>query len=172
MESDIMMNKQSVWFVTLFSLILVLSIYYVTLNDSSLQNILENISNSDSAPVSVNVEESSLLVALRVEEDENVLKEMENYQSILLDSTKTSEEKSNAYNSLMALNQKKGEEEKIEKKIKEELQLESFVKVKNDTISIVISKQEHNSTLANQIIRTVQNLYDKEKYITVKFQNA
>ena len=64
------------------------------------------------------------------------------------------------------------DENPIEKKIKEELQLESFVKVKNDTISIVISKQEHNSTLANQIIRTVQNLYDKEKYITVKFQNA
>ena len=35
-----MINKQSVWFVTLFSLIIVLAIYYVTLNDSSLQNIL------------------------------------------------------------------------------------------------------------------------------------
>ena len=37
-----MINKQSVWFVTLFSLILVLSIYYVTMNDNSLASILEN----------------------------------------------------------------------------------------------------------------------------------
>ena len=168
-----MINKQSVWFVTLFSLILVLSIYYVTLNDNSLQSIIDNFNNEEvSAPVSVNVEESSVLVSLRVQEDESVLKQMENYQSILLDSTKTSEEKNNAFNSLMALNQKKGDEEKIEKKIKEEFQLDSFVKIKNDTISIVIASSDHNSTLANQIIRSVQKLFTQEKYITVKFQNA
>ena len=168
-----MINKQSVWFVTLFSLILVLSIYYVTLNDNSLQSIIDNFDNEEvSAPVSVNVEESSVLVSLRVQEDESVLKQMENYQSILLDSTKTSEEKNNAFNSLMALNQKKGDEEKIEKKIKDEFQLDSFVKIKNDTISIVIASADHNSTLANQIIRSVQKLFTKEKYITVKFQNA
>ena len=167
-----MINKQSVWFVTLFSLILVLSIYYVTLNDSSLQNILNHFENDSSSFVNVNVEENSLLVSLRVQEDENVLKQIEDYQSILLDSTKTSEEKNNAFNSLMALNQKKTEEEKIEKKIKEEFQLDSFVKIKKDTISIVIASKEHNSTLANQIIRSVQNLYQEEKYITVKFQNA
>ncbi len=168
-----MINKQSVWFVTLFSLILVLSIYYVTLNDNSLQSIIDNFDNEEvSVPVSVNVEESSVLVSLRVQEDESVLKQMENYQSILLDSTKTSEEKNNAFNSLMALNQKKGDEEKIEKKIKDEFQLDSFVKIKNDTISIVIASSEHNSTLANQIIRSVQKLFTQEKYITVKFQNA
>ncbi len=167
-----MINKQSVWFVTLFSLILVLSIYYVTLNDSNLENIIENMTNNDSALVNVDVEESSLLVSLRVEEDESVLKEMENYQSILLDSTKTSEEKNNAYNSLIALNQKKSDEEKVEKKIKEEFNLESFVKIKNDTISITIASKDHNSTLANNIIRSTEKLFDKDKYITVKFQNA
>ncbi len=168
-----MINKQSIWFVTLFSLILVLSIYYVTLNDSSLQNILNDFQKSEeSAPVSVNVEESSLLVSLRVQEDESVLEEMENYQSILLDSTKTSEEKNNAYNSLMSLNQKKADEEKIEKLIQEKFSFDSFVKIKNDTISIVIASNDHNSTVANNIIRSVQELFDKEKYITVKFQNA
>ena len=114
-----MINKQSVWFVTLFSLILVLSIYYVTMNDNSLASILEdtNPTTTTSAPVNAEIEESSLLVSLRVEEDEAVLEQMENYQSVLLDTTATTEEKNNAYNSLMALNQKKADEEKIEKKI-------------------------------------------------------
>ena len=31
-----MINKQNLWFVTLFSLILVLGIYYVTMKDESL----------------------------------------------------------------------------------------------------------------------------------------
>ena len=168
-----MINKQSVWFVTLFSLILVLSIYYVTMKDSSLEKIIENATTENtSVPVNVNVEESSLLVSLRVEEDEAVLKEMENYQSILLDTTKTTEKKNNAYNSLMALQTKKTDEEKIEKKIKETFSLDSFAKIKNDTISIVIASTEHSNTIANNIIRTVSEMFDEEKYITVKFQNA
>ena len=169
-----MINKQSVWFVTLFSLILVLSIYYVTMNDNSLASILENTSTTTttSLPVNSEIEESSLLVSLRVEEDEAVLEEMENYQSVLLDTTTTTEEKNNAYNSLMALNQKKADEEKIEKTIKETYQLDSFAKVKDDTISITIASSEHSTTLANNIIRTVQELFEDQKYITVKFQTS
>ena len=167
-----MINKQSVWFVTLFSLILVLSIYYVTLNASSLKSIIENTAPENTTPVNVDVEESSLLVSLRIEEDESVLKEMNDYQSILLDSTSTTEEKNNAYNSLLALNQKKADEEKIEAKIKEEFQLESFVKIKEDTISITIASTDHSTSLANNIIRSVQTLYETNKYITVKFENA
>lgn len=169
-----MINKQSVWFVTLFSLILVLSIYYVTMNDNSLASILENTNTTTttSLPVNSEIEESSLLVSLRVEEDEAVLEEMGNYQSVLLDTTTTTEEKNNAYNSLMALNQKKADEEKIEKTIKETYQLDSFAKVKDDTISITIASSEHSTTLANNIIRTVQELFEDQKYITVKFQTS
>lgn len=169
-----MINKQSVWFVTLFSLILVLSIYYVTMNDNSLASILENTNTTTttSLPVNSEIEESSLLVSLRIEEDEAVLEEMENYQSVLLDTTTTTEEKNNAYNSLMALNQKKADEEKIEKTIKETYQLDSFAKVKDDTISITIASSEHSTTLANNIIRTVQELFEDQKYITVKFQTS
>lgn len=167
-----MINKQSVWFVTLFSLILVLSIYYITMKDSSLESILNGTNEDTSSPVSVEVEESSLLVSLRVEEEQAVLEEMQNYQDVLLDNSTTTEEKNAAYNNLMALQTKKSDEEKIEKTIKETYNLECFAKIKEDTISIVVGNSEHSSTTANNIIRTVQSLFNEEKYITVKFQNA
>ena len=167
-----MINKQSIWFVTLFSLILVFSIYYVTLNDSSLKSILDTATSQSDSSVSVSKEESSLLVALRVEEDESVLKQMNDYQEILLDANKTSAEKNEAYLSLMALNSKKEEEAKIEKKIKEEFNYDSFVKINKDNINVTIACQEHNSSLANNIMRSIQSLYDTNKYITVKFENA
>lgn len=167
-----MINKQSIWFLTLFSLILVLSIYYVTLNDSSLKSILDTATSQSDSSVSVSKEESSLLVALRVEEDESVLKQMNDYQEILLDANKTSAEKNEAYLSLMALNSKKEEEAKIEKKIKEEFNYDSFVKINKDNINVTIACQEHNSSLANNIMRSIQSLYDTNKYITVKFENA
>ncbi len=168
-----MINKQSLWFVTLFSLILVLSIYYITMSDSNLQKILGEVSSTENNAEYVNseVNESSILVALRLEEDESVLKSMEEYQSILLDTSKTTEEKNNAYNSLMSLNSKKGKEEEMEKTIKKEYNLDSFVKIKDDTISIVIDSKDHSSNLANNIIRTIQGMCDKKMYITVKFQS-
>jgi len=48
--------------------------------------------------------------------------------------------------------------------------LNSFVKIQNDQISIVIESNNHNVETANNIIRSVQSLYDKKMFITVKFQ--
>ena len=85
-----MINKQGLWFVTLFSLILVLSIYYVTMSDDTLSSILDNNTTTDNSQMAnVNVEESSILVSLRVSDEEKMLKEMNELQTILLDDAAT-----------------------------------------------------------------------------------
>lgn len=161
-----MINKQNLWFVTLFSLILVLGIYYVTIGDESLSVLAgeNNISKE------VSVKESDVIVALQVDRDEAVLKEMNEYQSILLDDTATIEEKNDAYNALQALSNSKSECEKIKKLITEKFKFDNFVKIDGDSISITIAAKDHNKEIANNIIREVQSLYDKQKYITVKFE--
>lgn len=163
-----MINKQSLWFVTLFSMILVLSIYYVTMKDDTLATIksLDDIKETEE----VNVTSSSSLVVLRVADDEEVLKEMEDLQTVLLDDTSTIEEKNNAYESLQTINTTKGKETEIEEKILKEFSLDSFVKIKNDRISITIGSNEHDTKLANKIMNTVQSMYDVKMYITIKFQ--
>lgn len=161
-----MINKQNLWFVTLFSLILVLGIYYVTMGDETLSVLAGE--NNVSSPVEV--KESDVIVALQVASDESVLKEMNEYQSILLDDTATIEEKNDAYNALQALSNSKSECEKIKKVITEKFKYDNFVKINRDTISITIAAKEHNKEIANKIIREVQNMYDKQKYITVKFE--
>ena len=161
-----MINKQNLWFVTLFSLILVLGIYYVTMGDESLSVLAgENNISKD-----VSVKESDVIVALQVDRDEAVLKEMNEYQSILLDDTATIEEKNDAYNALQALSNYKTECEKIKKLITEKFKFDNFVKIDGDAISITIAAKDHNKEIANNIIREVQSLYDKQKYITVKFE--
>lgn len=161
-----MINKQTLWFTTLFSLILVLGIYYVTMKDETFTvlNTENNVSKQ------VEVQESDIIVALQVQKDESVLKEMNEYQSILLDDTATIEEKNDAYNALQALNNEKSECEKIKKLITDTFNYDNFVSINKDTISITIANKEHNKEIANKIIREVQKLYDKQKYITVKFE--
>ena len=167
-----MINKKSIWFLTLFSLILVLSVYYITMPSELLlntnANYTENEKENNETPTTT-ITESTVLVSLRVEAEEELLKEMENLQLILNSDESTIEEKNEAFDKMKELNINKGEEEKLENKIKEVYQLDSFVKIRNDQIEIVINKAENDSDLANKIMRTVQEQYETKKYITVKF---
>lgn len=165
-----MINKQNLWFITLFSLILVLSIYYVTMSDDVLATLASD-SVANTVAESVEVSKSNVLVALQVEDEESVLAQMEELQTILLDDTATIEEKNDAYESLQAINNNKGKEDEIESKIKDTYKLDSFVKIDGDQISVVIASNDHSTELANNIIRTVQEFFDTRMYITVKFQN-
>ncbi len=163
-----MINKQNLWFLTLFSLILVLSIYYFTLSDDTLSTLKEESNTNEVAKVEV--DESDVIASLQVADDEEVLAKMEEYQNVLLDEKASSEEKNDAYDSLQQLNSNKGKEEEIEKKIKEKYNLESFTKIKDNQINVVIASNEHNNEIANNIIRTVQELFENKMYITVKFE--
>ena len=167
-----MINKKSLWFLTLFSLILVLSIYYITMPSELLLTTGTNISKTDNntSEPTVNIEESDLLVALRVESDEEMSKEIEELQLVLTNADSSVDEKNKAYEKIKDLNSNRALEEKLENQIKESHKLESFVKIKGDNISVIVKSNDHSNTLANNIMRTIQSNYDKPKYITVKFQ--
>ena len=69
------------------------------------------------------------------------------------------------------LNVTRGEEEKLEKQINEKYNLKSFVKVDNNQIRVVVDSKEHNASMANNIMRTIQENYDNQMYISVKFNS-
>ncbi len=161
-----MINKQNLWFVTLFSLILILGIYYVNLGDE-VSNVIKMDNNK--SPEVIEITSSDELVALEVEKEEEKQALMEEYQNILLDTKSTIEEKNNAYEKIQEVNNSKNDEDKIKKLIEETFNFKSFVKVKDNTINIYINHNKHDLDLANKIIRKVQELYKEEKYITVKF---
>ena len=160
------MNKQNLYFISLFSIILILCIYYISIPNNLLENIEPTISENIE---SVEVSDTSSLIGLRVENDEMVLAKIEDLQNTIVDNTKSTEEKNIAFEQLKNINQIKGKQEEIEKIIKKEFNFDSFVKIENDQVSIVISGKDHNKELANNIIKKVQSLFDTKKYITVKF---
>lgn len=163
------MNKQNLWFITLFSIILVLSIYYISMPSNILEEYTSNTSNNNDTTVSELTPQTSL-VALRVASDEELLNNINNLQNTITDKEKTVAEKNNAYEELMTLNENKGLEESIESKLKEKFEYDSFVKINKDQINIVISSSKHDKLIANNIIKEVQSMFDTKKYITIKFQ--
>ena len=110
-----MINKKSIWFLTLFSLILVLSVYYITMPSELLLNTNANY-NKDKEPT-VEISESTALVALRVQKEEEMMKQIDELKLILTNNDSTIEQKNEAFNKMKELNTKRGEEEKIENKI-------------------------------------------------------
>ena len=164
-----MVNKQNLWFVTLCSLIIVLGIYYVSIDDDVIKSLQTTGTTTNSKEV-INIEPSEELVSLEVEDDEEKQALMEEYQKTLLDTSATNEEKNIAYEKMQDLNTSIGMEEKLKKKIKDNFKLNSFVKIKEKNISIIISSKDHTKENANNIIRSVQEEFNESMYITVKYQ--
>ena len=162
-----MINKKNLCFLTLFSLVLVLSIYYVTMPneifDESLKGeIKENSEN-------VNIEESSVISALKVEDDTNVMEKINSLKEKLTNSEISTEEKNSVFEELKLINTNSSKEETLEVKIKELCNCENFVKIDGDNIRVVLDSDDSSTGTANNIMRLVQSEFDDKMYISVKF---
>lgn len=168
-----MINKKNLWFLTLFSLILVLSVYYITMPSELLltnnSNYLKD-TNDKTKKTAVTVEESEVLTALRVTSDEKLEKEIDSLKEILSNKESTVEEKNNAFEKMKNLNENKAKEKEIESKIEEIHKLKSFVKIDDTGVKVTINSSEHNKELANKIMRTVQEKFDTKINVTVEFK--
>ncbi len=163
-----MIKKQNLWFLTLFSLILILGVYYVTMPKDLLEKI--EVAEEKKDKTVVKVEEESILTAMRVNLEEERQDAITVLQEKLTDDKLSTEEKNNVYEQLKYLNEIQGIEEKIEKNIKKELKLDCFTKIDKSYAEVVCVSSEHDEKLANKIMRLVQTNYETKMNITVKFQ--
>ena len=169
-----MINKQSLWFLTLFSLILVLSVYYITMPNELLltnnSNYTEKVNTEEGDDSTVTISESETLVSMRVNLEEEREETMADLKGTLTSEEATTEEKNNAYEQIKYINEIKAKEEALEQKIKKNFSLDSFVKIDNNEVKVVAVKKEHDSTLANNIMKAVQEEFTDKVYVTVKFE--
>ena len=162
-----MINKSNLWFFTLFCLILILGVYYVTLPS----NILENITVKETKEEpTAQIEEENSLKALRVSLEETRKTSKEKLEKELTKTEITTTEKNNIYEQLKYLNEIQSKEEKLEKKIKKQLNINCFTKIDNKDIEVICISKEQNKHLANNIMRLIQENDTNKLNITVKFQ--
>lgn len=163
-----MINKQSILLLTLFSLILVLSVYYITMPnefDVKASNTIKQNNKKVSSE-----KENEVISTLKVENEEERDKKIKELQTILTKEDATSEEKNNAYEELKSINLLKGKEEEITNKIKKQLKIENFVQIKDDQVRVVLIKENHDKKIANEVMNLVQESFEDKMYISVKFQ--
>lgn len=161
-----MINKKNLWFLTLFSLVLVLSIYYVTM-PSEVFN--KDLSDKTSETINEEIKESNIVASLKVEDDATVKEKINGLKEKLTDQSVSTEDKNNYFEELKLINKNSSKEETIETKIKEMCNCDNFVKIDGDNIRVVLDSSDSNTSKANEIMRLVQKEFDNKMYISVKF---
>ena len=171
-----MINKQGIWFLTLTSLALVLSVYYITMpnellltNNSNFKtenNTVDTVSNEN-----VTIKDSELITSMRVELDNERTTLMNELQGKLSDKNLTVDEKNEVYEDLRYLSNIASLEETLERKIKDEFKLNSFVKIDADIVEVTISASNHDKTLVVNIMKSLQEEFTEKKYISISFKD-
>ena len=161
-----MINKKNWWFITLFSLVLVLSIYYVTMPNELTQSLENSTSNSGK----VSIEEKNVIETMKIEDDQEVNAQISELEKTLTKMDITTEEKNAAYEKLKSLNENSGKEENIEKKVKEKYKCDTFAKINKNEVRVVVDNCDQSKSLANNIMRLVQEEFDSKMYISVQFE--
>ena len=161
-----MINKKNLWFLTLFSMILILSVYYITMPSE----LLLSSKAESKLKETIKVEESELLTTLRVKSDEELDQELNKLKEVLNNTSSSTEDKNKAFEKIKALNENKELESELEKSILEKHKLKSFIKINNNEIKVTINSNKHDTTIANNIMRTIQENFNDHKNIVVCFQ--
>ena len=162
-----MINKKNLWFLTLFSLVLVLSIYYVTMPSEVFKDTDKKV--EETTENTVEVEESSVISALKVEDDTEVMSKINELKSKLTNKEISTDEKNSVFEELKLINKNSSKEETLETKIKELCNCKNFVKIDGDNVRVVLDSKDASTSSANNIMREVQKEFDEKMYISVKF---
>lgn len=169
-----MINKESLIFLTLTSLILVLSVYYVTMPSELLLTTNNSYLEEKKDSVVANNEKVTITNATVIDTMKSVLndervEEITKLKNKLMDNKLSTEEKNNVYEEIKNMNKIEAMEEDIEKLIKDELKLNSFIKINNDVIEVTINENKHNTNLAVKIMSLIEKKYP-DRYISVSFK--
>ena len=118
----------------------------------------------------VTVMESDAITAMQVARDEELDALIATANETINNPESSAEDKNNAYEEMKGITDTKSLEDELEKLIQDTYQVANFIKVSTDRIEVVVATTNYDATLANNIMRTIQECFDKHMYITVKFE--
>ncbi len=148
------MNKQAFTFLTLFSLILVLSIYYIMLP----ANEIEDVTSVEST-----------ITQLQEELDQKREEIIAQNNEIIAEESSTTEAINEALETISETKSTNEKEKDIVSMILELGYEEAYVEIDNKTIKITIKKTDASSSDASTVIKEVLNLMGNDYQVEVKF---
>ncbi|MCI9049892.1 MAG: SpoIIIAH-like family protein [Coprobacillus sp.] len=149
------MNKQAFTFLTLFSLILVLSVYYIMLPPTTQEETV--------------TQTQTTIQQLQKQLDKKREDIISKNNQIIAKESSTSDSINEALETISETKNRSDKERNIVDKIKELGYQEVYVEIDNETVKITILKKDATQSDASKIIKEVLNLLGEEYQVEVKF---
>lgn len=163
------MNRQLVAFLSLFSLALVLSVYYVLIPTAKVENTIPN----EEIVVNGVIEnaESAYFESLKIRQDAYYLESYDQQNEVLASSSYSNLEKEEALKQIEEIKKEEARIITLENSVKGIGYQNVFVEYINQDIHVVTSclEEENKVIEAAQIIFTIQDLMNCEQNIFVEF---
>ena len=150
------MNKQAVTFLSLFSLILVLSIYYIMLPSQDAQTTNTNLNTIEELQNALDQKRDKIIA----ENNDIIAKE-----------SSTSESISEALETISQTKELKDKEKEILSLIQNAGYEDVYVEIDGNLVQVTIIKKDASHSDANNVIKTVLNNLGDEYQVEVKFVN-
>jgi stage III sporulation protein AH len=189
-----MLKKQTVWLLTMLSLVVVLSVYYVTAPKDMNDNVAftshedatkQKESDKDQADVAVeemetkdgkvtsSVSSDDVFTALRMQIEDERSRLRDQLNAIVASANATAQEKSEAMDKIEKLQALAEKEATLETLIKSKGGYEDvLVRAEDDQVRVTIKAKEHSKKSANEVIHMVKNEIPEANDVTVEFQPA
>ncbi|WP_174734175.1 SpoIIIAH-like family protein [Mesobacillus harenae] len=185
-----LLKKQTVWLLTMLSLVVVLSVYYITSpeqqngnqlaggTEEQQENTAENAEGQETATnetadgetVISEISSDEVFEALRMQLDDQRSMRKGELQAIIASTDLPAPERSKAYDEMKELNQIATKENTLEMLIKAMNYEDVLVRADGEKVRITIKSKEHSAKAANEIIQLVRTELGDMQPVAVEFQ--
>jgi len=172
-----MIKKDSLWFITLFSLILVLSVYYITMPQNNRFamddidcNTIECIIENSTSQEMIESNDTTVIEVLKIQHTNEINDRLNELRSVIADENTTVAEKNNAYNVIKEIERVNNEELRLVGIIEEEFGYQAIVKILTNEIEVVVGSDIHSVELANEIMNVIKAEFGGNVYVSVDFK--
>src|SRR6478752_6488310 len=189
---NMLLKKQTVWLLTMLSLVVVLSVYYMTTPENPQSNVAlvdnekqsekqaddkapaedtkqETAKNAKESAVVSSTDSDELFTALRLELNDERSQLKEEYQEVAASKNVTPAEVSKAMDKIDELSKLGEKEATLETLIKAKGYSDALVRADGKQVQITVKTEKHSKTKANQIIQLVKKEMGP-KEVAVEFQ--
>ncbi|AIE60683.1 SpoIIIAH-like family protein [Bacillus methanolicus] len=185
-----LLKKQTVWLLTMLSLVVVLSVYYITSpeqNGNSMAGIEQKSANQKTAvkgkdnkaatsqtdagaKITSEPASDEVFEALRMDLDDQRSKRKEELENIVASTDLPTEKRNQAYDEMKKLDETAIKEDLLESLIKAMNYEDALVQVDGGQVRITVKADKLSPSAANDIIQMVKQEINGLQHVAVKFQ--
>lgn len=180
-----LLKKQTVWLLTMLSLVVVLSVYYITSPEPNQGNLasveeqeenavnegsVEEVESEDGETIISGIASDEQFEALRLDLEVARSEMKEEYQEIVASTDLPVEQRNDAYEKMKELDSISQKEGTLETLIKTMGYDDALVRADGDKVRVTVKAKEHTATEANEIIQMVRNELGSLQAVAVTFQ--